>query len=162
MIIVGGIAAGISSTNIKRFQHRLTHDSLTGLYRREYFFEKVAQCLERYPNEQYRMCISNISEFRIYNELFGIKKGDEVLLANAKILQANGNPKMVYGRLGGDEFGVLVPDDESIEVLLKNYVQRLEKQFSNNCYRMIVNIGTYKVKDKFHREILFRCLSGLV
>ena len=147
IIIVGEIAAGISSKNIKRFQHNLLHDNLTGLYGREYFFEKVRQCLDRYPNETYWIFISNISELRIYNEVFGIEKGDEVLLANAKILRANANPKMVYGRISGDEFGVLVPDDESLESMVKSYVKCLEQKFSNNCYRMIVHVGAYKLND---------------
>ena len=152
VIIVGGIAAGISSHNIRVYQHKLTHDSLTGLYQRKYFFEKVHDKLLENPDKKYSFFISNISEFRIYNELFGIEKGNEVLLEQANILKTNADSSLVYGRLSGDEFGVLVADELCGPEKLQKNIDYLQRKFSNEHYRMIIHVGGYSIQN--HDELV--------
>lgn len=148
LIVVGGVAAEISTHRIKEYQHQFTHDRLTGIYRREYFLEKVAQTLKREQDKEFYLLTTNIFEFKIFNELFGAKKGDEVLKTQAKMLEQINKPLVIYGRLSGDEFGVLIPEEIYDESKVEERVHYVQNLFSDRHYRMKVYVGVYKVGDR--------------
>ena len=66
-----------------------THDTLTGLYNKDYFSVKVAEVLKEKTDEDWLLVCSNIKDFKLINDLFGIEKGNEVLKMQADILRNN-------------------------------------------------------------------------
>jgi len=145
MMIVSDRTNEVSSCNAKYFT--VTHDELTGLYRREYFFEMVTERLKNNPDKKYYLVCSDISEFKLFNELFGEEKGDEVLFAQANLLRKTSSDLSVYGRLSGDQFGMLIPADSFSEDLIVKYTNCLCEAFSDKSYRMHVYLGVYEIKD---------------
>lgn len=128
--------------------YRMSHDELTGLYNREYFYEQVESTIKKNKNKKYYLVCTNISGFKVYNELFGEASGDEVLLTQANLLRKTSGTTEVYGRLTGDEFGLLIAEENFSEDELNRHTLTMRKEFSNSLYRMYVYAGVYVVNDR--------------
>jgi diguanylate cyclase (GGDEF)-like protein len=100
-------------------------DLLTQLYNRRY--------IERYyalSAESDRLCamlMLDLDNFKMANDLFGHKKGDEVLCMTADILRSNFRGTDCVARLGGDEFAVFLSDISNKEMV----VDRVHAVLSN-------------------------------
>ncbi|GAA0462932.1 hypothetical protein Ade02nite_29570 [Paractinoplanes deccanensis] len=81
--------------------HRAAHDDLTGLYNRRHFTEAVA------PG--HTVVMIDLRDFRAINDGLGPEAGDALLVAFAGRLTELAGPGAVVARIGGDEFGVLLP-----------------------------------------------------
>lgn len=64
-----------------------THDALTGLYNQSYFATKVSEALQQTPDVDWLLLCSNIKDFKLINDLFGLEKGNEVLKMEADLLK---------------------------------------------------------------------------
>ena len=132
----------------KEEHYRLSHDKLTGLFNREYFFEAVEKVLAANPDVEYTMVCSNIKGFKLYNDLFGEKKGDEVLKMEAELLMQNAGDNTVYGRISGDEFAILVPTKLFTPDIFIHNINLLKERFNSSQYQMHIYIGIYEIHDK--------------
>jgi diguanylate cyclase (GGDEF)-like protein len=81
-------------------------DPLTGLLNRRGFFSSVPEQM-RQP-----ACIimADIDHFKQINDRFGHDAGDAVIVAVAALLKTGDLATNVYGRLGGEEFGIFLPN----------------------------------------------------
>jgi diguanylate cyclase (GGDEF)-like protein/PAS domain S-box-containing protein/excisionase family DNA binding protein len=88
------------------------HDPLTGLVNRPLFENRLEQGLAqaRRENTDAAVLYVDLDGFGKLNDGFGHRTGDEVLVGAAKRLQRALPQGATAGRLGGDHFGVLVPD----------------------------------------------------
>lgn len=127
--------------------YKMTHDNLTGLYNREYFFECVAERLKAAPNKRYFMICSNIKGFKLFNELFGTQKGDEVLITQAELIKQYADNNSISGRISGDEFALLIDTGIINEKIFVDLVTAMRKRFNNNLYRLHINIGIYEITN---------------
>ena len=128
--------------------YRMTHDELTGLYNKEYFYEQVERVLKNNPDKKYYLMCTNISGFKVYNELFGEESGDEVLVTQANLLRKTTGVSEVYGRLSGDEFALLIPEEKFSEEELVKHTAAMRDEFSNALYSMHIYAGVYVVTDR--------------
>ncbi len=87
-------------------------DPLTGLYNRRFFGEILDRELERARRYGHPMSIlmMDLDHFRLVNNRFGHRKGDEVLCQIAGVLRANVRAVDMVFRYGGDEMVVLLPE----------------------------------------------------
>ncbi|TSE33897.1 putative bifunctional diguanylate cyclase/phosphodiesterase [Tepidimonas charontis] len=93
--------------------HRLAfYDSLTGLYNRRAFHDRVqqAQAAAARSGAWAALCFIDLDNFKDINDAYGHATGDEVLRETARRLQATVRAEDTIGRLGGDEFIVLLED----------------------------------------------------
>jgi diguanylate cyclase (GGDEF)-like protein len=116
---------------LEELERRAHTDSLTGLANRGRFFElaevELARSL-RYGNP-YAVLLLDIDHFKGINDQHGHKSGDAVLQALAEIMQNSLREVDIIGRIGGEEFAILLPEtgmDAAPEV-----AQRLRKAVSN-------------------------------
>ncbi len=96
---------------MKRLEVRATVDPLTGLYNRAFVLDilsKFTEIGERDKNIEYCVDYLDVDNFKRVNDLYGHNKGDLVLREVARILQENFRSGDVVGRIGGDEFIVIV------------------------------------------------------
>lgn len=112
----------------KSLEHSFNYDLLTDLYNRN-AFEKHLQALRR-PH----IIIVNIDDFKQINDVYGNDFGNKVLknistyIKNYIKLSYNAN---VY-RLGGDEFGILFDDINSVHALEISY--DLEEKITKRAF----------------------------
>ena len=93
--------------------HNAFHDSLTGLRNRKYFFDRLAEALERTkrrPSYQAAVIYLDLDGFKSVNDSVGHRAGDHVLVETSRRLEKCCRTQDVIARLGGDEFAIIVDD----------------------------------------------------
>ncbi|MGN0437611.1 MAG: EAL domain-containing protein [Lachnospiraceae bacterium] len=125
------------------FLHYLEKDSLTGVYTKEFFYQRVEQQIQKNPEEEYIMFVTDIIGLKVINENYGIEVGDEIL----KIL-ANFRHKLEYylfcGRIEGDKFAGLIKA-ENFDAFLTNLKEkRVNLKFP--IQNVVIKHGYYRVR----------------
>jgi diguanylate cyclase (GGDEF)-like protein len=109
---------------IRRLNSRLEHlsmtDELTGLSNRRAFFlignEEIKKA-QRYKTPLSLM-ILDIDKFKNINDTFGHDAGDAALQCLARTLQSKSREVDVIARLGGEEFGILLPNTKASDAVV--------------------------------------------
>lgn len=97
--------------------NQIMYDRLTGLYSREYFYQKVRQRLTEDPDTPYAIACSNIENFKVYNGIFGSRAGNQVLKDFAGAVRARLGEDGICARYGADRFLFLLKQSELSEWL---------------------------------------------
>jgi diguanylate cyclase (GGDEF)-like protein len=95
-------------------------DPLTGLYNRRFFCESLDKELhrtERYGS-QISIALFDIDDFKAINDTYGHSAGDDVLRRIGALVSALLRPTDSFARLGGEEFGLLLPETTQLDALL--------------------------------------------
>jgi two-component system chemotaxis family response regulator WspR len=87
-------------------------DSMTGLYSRRRWFELVATEFSRHRRYKrpLTLLMADLDLFKRINDTYGHDIGDEVIRQFAGVLRALGRESDLPGRIGGEEFAVLLPE----------------------------------------------------
>ncbi|MFN3609133.1 MAG: putative bifunctional diguanylate cyclase/phosphodiesterase [Hyphomonas sp.] len=87
-------------------------DPLTSVTNRRGFFRKLEERLmiARRDNTPLTVGVIDLDGFKGVNDIFGHAAGDKVLFQSGARVRALAGSTGVVGRLGGDEFGVILPD----------------------------------------------------
>lgn len=90
--------------------HRATHDPLTGTANRAHFQHRTQQALESLgADEHLALIFIDLDKFKHVNDTFGHHAGDQLLQEVARRLGRVVRATDLVGRVGGDEFTVLLP-----------------------------------------------------
>jgi diguanylate cyclase (GGDEF)-like protein len=87
-------------------------DSLTGAYNRRKFIELGSDEFLRFRRygHQFSLLLADIDHFKRINDQHGHPAGDEVLRSVARVLHTSKRATDAVGRLGGEEFALLLPE----------------------------------------------------
>ena len=102
----------------KEILQRQSHeDPLTHLYNRRGLEEKMIRLARRCTHFQTSLAgiVIDVDDFKAVNDTFGHSVGDNVLVAISNAISRAVRPHDLCGRVGGDEFMVLLPDCPSSE-----------------------------------------------
>ncbi len=107
-------AAAIALKNselVEQLHSAATTDELTGLYNRRALEERLAAEISRSLRHQLHtsVLLLDLDRFKVINDTMGHAAGDRLLIMVAKILRQQCRALDVVGRLGGDEFLVILP-----------------------------------------------------
>ncbi|MGB9886518.1 MAG: PAS domain S-box protein [Moorellales bacterium] len=106
----------IDVTEKKRFAQRLEyvslHDQLTGLYNRVFFEEEMRRLSSSEDCYPVSVIVADVNGLKLMNDTLGHHRGDELLVACARILQRTLRRSDVVARVGGDEFVALLPNTD--------------------------------------------------
>ena len=123
-------------------------DELTKLYNRRAFYENgkmlVSYCQRH--NEIISVIVMDIDNFKNINDSFGHAAGDAVLEHISKLLRQKFRKSDVSARIGGEEFGILLPtaDPEIAEKLaeeLRHGIEELSVVFNEEVLKVTASIG---------------------
>ena len=151
--IVGTFGTLRDITERKELEERLTHeaatDALTGLLNRRAFIERVDA--ERAARSTTTLAMLDIDHFKAVNDTHGHPAGDTVLRAFAGICRAAAGPEAVIGRIGGEEFGVLLaghplPEAEAILEKLRAAIQSARIDIGDREIGITASIGATEVE----------------
>lgn len=101
-------------------------DPLTGDPNRRAFMENAFRLLERLGNKPASCLLFDLDNFKAINDRYGHDSGDRILTIFGEVL-TNHLPQHTFGRLGGEEFGAILPL-ESREAALT--AERIRHAFS--------------------------------
>lgn len=105
---------------------------LTGLYDNRMFFQKADERLQEIDADTYCLVAIDIEHFRLFNKLYGRKKGDYLLKYIADcVRQVQEEWNGVAGYLGGDNFAVLMPEQKELLKKLESDISDEVKKISN-------------------------------
>lgn len=92
-----------------------TTDALTGVNSRRAFKEDAQRyvALARRHRSQLSAITLDIDRFKAINDTYGHASGDSVLKAVAKAVQGGLRESDLFGRMGGEEFAIILPDADS-------------------------------------------------
>ena len=96
------------------------HDSLTGLYNRQYFLtelDRVVENTRRGSRRDFALLYLDLDNFKFVNDTLGHLAGDQVLVEVTEMLSQRNRRSDLLARLGGDEFAILLYDVEKEQVL---------------------------------------------
>ena len=87
-------------------------DPLTGLLNHRAFHERLAEQIAAAHAGSGRLCLAifDIDHFKQVNDCLGHQAGDQVLAEIAARVRAVSRPGCTLGRIGGEEFGWILPD----------------------------------------------------
>lgn len=90
------------------FVNTVQHDSLTGIYSKEYFYLQAEKILKLNPDKKYDLICCDVDKFKLVNDLYGTAVGDVLLKNCAKEFALKTANDGICGRIGGDIFAVLI------------------------------------------------------
>jgi diguanylate cyclase (GGDEF)-like protein len=137
-----------------------SRDTLTGLQNRRSFLENGAAALA----DAYRkrkgaaVMMLDLDHFKAINDTHGHSAGDRMLAACALVLQENLRPDAVIGRIGGEEFAVVIPECEAKEA--KAIAKRINHEMRSReiilqdktTIRVTTSIGLHLVSGNLDLE----------
>ena len=141
---------------LEQERYLATHDTLTGLYNKSHFAVKSAEILKSHPDEEWLLLSSNIKDFKLINDLFGMEKGNAVLKMEAGLLKERCHDGIVYGRIGGDKFAICMPKARFQEEYFTDAIQTMGQVFNNDLYHLHIYIGVYEITD-INEDISIMC-----
>lgn len=105
------------------------HDTLTRLPNRRAVEGRLARAMRiaREQSQQHAFCYIDLDQFKLVNDTCGHSVGDALLMDIAKIMQATLPDNAYLGRLGGDEFGLILFDTnpDTANRICRDLVQRI-------------------------------------
>ena len=129
IIIANGIIIYFIHRNLdivnEELKNRLYYDSLTSLKNRNLLKEEL--------KEDGILVVIDIDRFAIYNELYGNKVGDKILIELSKIfISFEGLSKDNVYRIGSDEFAFYFSNDINV----KEFLEKLLKKLKNSVLKI--------------------------
>jgi len=119
------IAIGRDVTDRVHLEHRLKHiaehDALTGLPNRSLFLDRLAQLIKHSGRRGcgFALAMIDVDRLKAINDSLGHPAGDALLRAVAHRIQWCIRDSDTLGRLGGDEFGLILVDVQDRRAAVK-------------------------------------------
>lgn len=93
--------------------HAAEYDEMTGIFNRAYTMRNIEEILERRSCERHALFAIDVDNFKALNDSFGHQAGDQFLISLARCLKTCFQDRDIIGRMGGDEFFVLMKNISS-------------------------------------------------
>lgn len=130
---------------VTRLQQMALKDTLTGLGNRRFFddsLEKTIQLAMR-SKSYCAVLLLDLDNFKQVNDIYGHSAGDDILIAVAKAMYSTLRATDSLFRFGGDEFAVLLSDDDvaSSELIARRLVKAIARQHDCQHHQVTASIG---------------------
>jgi diguanylate cyclase (GGDEF)-like protein len=136
----------------KNLQYLANTDELTGIWNRRAFIAECNKELQRAQRTQHPICLlmMDLDDFKEINDRFGHEVGDEVLKLFTHSIRATKRSYDIFGRVGGEEFAMLLPETRKVEAI--ELAERLRQRVSEIFFHkqqtdiaITVSIGLYEL-----------------
>lgn len=138
----------------REIQRLLLTDELTGVYNRRGFMVLAEQAMKRCRREA-RLVIAvfiDVDGLKVVNDQYGHESGDAMIVDVARAIKATFREVDIIGRLGGDEFCVLVLENEMDSTQVRRRLQEKLDDFSRaeRPFRLSASVGvaTLETEDE--------------
>lgn len=124
-----------------------SRDLLTNLYDQEGFYHAVRDELNYGLREEGCILCSNIKDFKFVNDLFGIDKGNEILLKTARIFTELAGSHGLVARLHGDRFAIFMEKSQLNEGEFLARMGEISALIPGGPYTLCTHVGIYEITD---------------
>lgn len=139
----------------ERLSYQATHDTLTGLINRHEFERRAERLLSTIPQDtqEHALCFLDLDQFKVINDTCGHPAGDELLRQIGRVLQAAVRHRDTLGRLGGDEFGVLMEhctlkQAYRVAMAIKQAIHDYQFYWEGQSFRLGASIGLVGISEE--------------
>lgn len=123
------------------------YDRLTGLYSKAFFCRQAREQLLRNPDKEYDIICSDVVNFKLVNDVFGIAAGDRLLKTIARNYAENTQGKGICSHFHADQFACMIECDwEYTEAMFQNACARINAQ--SQTQDIVMKWGVYHVEDR--------------
>lgn len=133
---------------LKIEKYKATHDTLTGIYNKEYFYEEARRVIDSNPDTEYCIVCTDVKNFKLVNDVFGVSGGDSVLKEIAAVTARLAGDKFVYGRLTSDRFAICFEKEFFHEDTVLYEYSKVSNILGNSFFKIHVHIGIYDVDQR--------------
>jgi len=135
-------------STIQKLEYMAYFDVLTNIYNRRRFFELASKKFEESKEGLYGIML-DIDYFKKINDTYGHATGDQVLQAVASAIEATLSDEMLFGRIGGEEFAILLNathDHEVLELIetIRQQIQAIRIDTPSAIVKCTISSGTSK------------------
>ena len=147
--------------------HESTHDALTGLPNREFFYKRLRDALlvASRNNESVTILVMNLDRFKEINDVFGVKSGDYILKQLSQNMANVIQSQDTLARIGGDEFAFLLnnlPAEATAIAVVRRIQQVLQAPVfvADENIELSASIGIVSYPDHGNdADMLMQCSS---
>ena len=139
----------------KALERRANFDGMTGLLSRDSFFHQLERLrMAEQPNV---LMIVDVDHFKKINDNFGHPVGDQALILLGRVFRKTLRQQDLVGRIGGEEFGIFLPETSAPEGQIIGEIIRHEientifQPFDNMRHVITVSIGVTDVAPHHQR-----------
>ncbi len=134
-------------------RYRLETDELTGLFNKKAVEDYITKILKELPQQNHALLLLDIDNFSLINEKEGRATGDKVLTILSELFIDSFRQGDIIGRIGGDEFAVLL-----VDVPGEDSVRRKISQLTGAIKRSV----NYALPTKISLSIGFTMTNGRI
>ena len=126
--------------------HQAQYDALTGLPNRALLLDRLGQMLRNSRRNQNQVAVLflDLDDFKKINDSLGHEIGDELLVEVGRRLKSVIRDQDTVGRLGGDEFLVLLNGTEykeDVEVVARKIIETIREPIQIDEYELVVGVS---------------------
>lgn len=138
-----------------QLQNIISTDYLTKAYSRKFILEKAESLIEK--NKNFALLIFDLDKFKEINDSFGHNFGDFVLIEVVSTIKKSIDGIGFLGRLGGEEFIVLLTEDIPLEFIINKIKNDLSKiQWEKNNINVTISGGVTKWNHEDTLSVLLK------
>lgn len=146
-VILHRIASIINLRETAAMVNLLQYDRLTGLYTKEFFFQKVKETLIQHPDESYDIICSDIENFKLVNDVFGVAAGDQLLRDVGAFYRDFVKDRGFCGRLNADQFVCLL--EHTSDYTDQTFIDaNAQINSPGNIKNVVMKWGVYLIEDR--------------
>ena len=123
------------------------HDPLTGLYNRDYLYERIKRILNTDVEKDYYIIFVDANDFKVVNDIYGSDFGDLALKNLADWVSRTFAESGIYGRIAGDMFGVCIPVEDFHPDAIEENLNDFSIKDGKLEHPLLVHLGVYKVTE---------------
>ena len=135
-------------------KHQAAHDPLTDLLNRDAFDAELSDHVYGAinNNQTHALCYLDLDRFKLINDTAGHSAGDQCLIQITSLIQSHIRGDDILGRLGGDEFGLILKNC-TLQSALKvtntiiNAISNMQFNWEGCDYKLGVSIGINPLND---------------
>jgi len=136
----------------KYFEEISQIDFLTNILNRRAFYQEIEKCFSyaKRNNLSVSVMMLDIDFFKKVNDTYGHEAGDKVLQTLSKIIQEIIREEDIFGRLGGEEFGLCVLNSNTdilykIAQKIRFSVEKKNIIYKDKVIKITISIGAYNL-----------------
>jgi diguanylate cyclase (GGDEF)-like protein len=137
----------------KSFETKASTDTLTGIFNRRMFDEKlpIEISISKKNQKELSLIYFDIDHFKKVNDTFGHQSGDYVLTTLCSIVKKSIRDGDIFARWGGEEFVILLPGtDIKMAIKIADKIRNIIKEYTFDTVKKITcsfGVTSYQAED---------------